>query len=131
MEQLFETATREKYRFDSVRGPLSVEEVWDLPLTSKNNVDLDTIAKGLNKQLKESEEESFVTPSSGKNKTVQGKLEVVKFIIKTKIEENEAKRTAADKLARKKVLMEALEQKQNQEILQMSPEQIKAELEKL
>lgn len=131
MEQLFETATREKYTFPSSKGELTVTELWDLPLTSKNNVDLDTVAKAINKQLKESDEESFVTATTGKSKTLQMKLEVVKYIIKVKMDENEAKRTAADKLARKKVLMEALEQKQQQEILRMTPDQIKAELEKL
>lgn len=131
MEQLFETATREKYTFPSSKGELTVTELWDLPLTSKNNMDLDTVAKAINKQLKESDEESFVTATTGKSKTLQMKLEVVKYIIKVKMDENEAKRTAADKLARKKVLMEALEQKQQQEILQMTPDQIKAELEKL
>jgi hypothetical protein len=131
MEQLFEKATREKFTFPSSRGDLTVEELWDLPLTSKNNVDLDTVAKAINKQLKDSDEESFVTAASGKSKTLEAKLEVVKYIIKVKMDENEAKKTSADKLARKRILMEALEQKQQQEILGMSADQIKAEIEKL
>ena len=57
---LFEIATRAKFRFDSLKGALTVEQLWELPLQSRTGVDLDTVAKGINASLKEVAEESFV-----------------------------------------------------------------------
>ena len=60
MDNLFLQATREKFRFESPKGDLSVEQLWDLPLTSRTGFDLDTVAKTVNADLKASNEESFV-----------------------------------------------------------------------
>ncbi|MFW9602789.1 MAG: hypothetical protein ACMV1B_10780, partial [Prevotella sp.] len=57
---LFEIATREKFRFASIKGELSVEQLWDVSLTSKTGFDLDTIARTVNQESKETDTESFV-----------------------------------------------------------------------
>ena len=54
MEQMFEKASRAKIRFETSKGSLTVEDLWDLPLTSNTGkADLDDIARGLHSQLKE------------------------------------------------------------------------------
>ena len=40
---IFKQATKLKLRFSSVRGDLTVEDLWDLPLTSKSNLSLDGV----------------------------------------------------------------------------------------
>ena len=85
MEKLFENATREKVRFETSRGVISVEDVWDLPLQSKNGFDLDSIAKDVNRQLKASGEESFVKPTTAGDSVLELKLEIIKHIIKVKL----------------------------------------------
>ena len=50
---MFEKASRMKLRFNTQRGVLSVEDLWDLPL-----IQLDNIAIALNKKLQESKTES-------------------------------------------------------------------------
>ncbi len=131
MENMFEIASREKIRFESSKGALTIENLWDLPLQSKNGEDLDSVAKKVNKDLKETEEESFVNPSTTKSRTAQLKLDIVKYIIKTRLDENKAKLEAQDKLARRKILLEALQNKQQQNIMNMTEDQIKLELEKV
>lgn len=128
---MFEVASREKIRFESSKGMLTVENLWDLPLQSKNGDDLDSVAKQVNKDLKETEEESFVNPSTKKNVDAQLKLDIVKHIIKVRLDENKAKLEAQEKSARRKLLLEALQNKQQQNIMNMSEEQIKQELEKV
>ena len=61
---LFEIATRKKLRFPSLKGELSAEQLWDLPLSSRVGLDLDNIAKAVNKDLKAEEEDSFVKTST-------------------------------------------------------------------
>ena len=54
---MFEKASRMKLRFNTQRGVLSVEDLWDLPL-----IQLDNIAIALNKKLQESKTEASSKP---------------------------------------------------------------------
>jgi len=55
--EMFAFATKKKIRFETSKGLLSVEDLWDLPLTSDNGrPNLDDIAKGIYKAMKEGEE---------------------------------------------------------------------------
>jgi hypothetical protein len=58
---IFEYATRNRLRFASVRGELTVEQLWnDVPLRSRDDFNLNVVAKSANKALKDISEESFV-----------------------------------------------------------------------
>ena len=59
-ERMFERASKLKLRFNTEKGMVTTEDLWDLPLLQRNAVDLDSLAKNLNKAVKESGEESFV-----------------------------------------------------------------------
>lgn len=129
---LFEIATREKFRFASIKGELSVEQLWDVPLTSKTGFDLDTIARTVNQELKETDTESFVqTTVSSKRELLQQKLDVVKHIIAYKIDKFTAQQRAAEKAAEKQKLLQILESKQNAQLQEMSIEEIQARLQAL
>ena len=85
---IFEQATRRAIRFESAKGDLSVEQLWDLPLQSRNQFDLDTVAKTVNRQLNAVTEESFVSVRENPAKeTLSLKLEIVKHIISVKLQE--------------------------------------------
>ena len=129
---IFEQASKKKIRFSSNRGDLTAEQLWDMPLQSKSGFDLDTIAKEVNRGIKESSEESFVTTkASSATTTLELQLEILKHVIAVKIEAaaSAAKRTENE--ARRAKLIEALENKQNSELNNMSTEDILKELEKL
>lgn len=132
MDNLFLQATREKFRFESNKGDLSVEQLWDLPLTSRTGFDLDTVAKAVNADLKASNEESFVNVNNNPAVSrLQAKLEVVKAIIEVKLAQAEATKKRAEKAAERQRLMEVLHSKKDQELQGLSVEEIERRLSQL
>ena len=132
MDNLFLQATREKFRFESTKGDLSVEQLWDLPLTSRTGFDLDTVAKAVNADLKASNEESFVNVNNNPAVSrLQAKLEVVKAIIEVKLAQAEATKKRAEKAAERQRLMEVLHSKKDQELQGLSVEEIERRLSQL
>lgn len=81
---IFEQASRRKYRFSTAQGLLSADDLWDLPLTSTRHVNLNSIAIDLHKQIKDSAEVSFVETKSVTDTDLETKFEIVKYIIEDK-----------------------------------------------
>lgn len=132
---IFQYATRNKLRFPSDRGELTVEQLWDVPLRSNDTFNLDAIAKASYKSLKEVTEESFVeTKQKPIQKLLEIRLEVVKHIIGVKLEEERlAKKRAENKKTREKML-EILAEKQDGKLSKLSEQELRrriAELEEL
>ena len=127
---IFERATRIKLRFASVKGSLSVEELWELPLASKvGQPNLDTLAIDVHRQLKAMAEESFVADSRNSNKApLELQLDVLKHIIAVKIQERDDKQSAAQRAEQRQRLTAALERKQDQALEGMSVEDIQKQL---
>ena len=57
---MYDQALRRKIRFQSPKGMLSLEQLWDVPLRGHGEFNLDTIAKEANRTLRMMSEESFV-----------------------------------------------------------------------
>jgi hypothetical protein len=124
---MFEEASRLKLRFPSPAGNLSVEDLWDLPLTSKvGHANLDDIAKKFSKVVADNEE-SFVEKPAPKNATNILAFEIVKHIIKVKLEEREIAKAAVDKKQKRDKIMDILARKQDASLEAMD----EAELKKL
>jgi hypothetical protein len=122
---LFMLASRSKFRFNTVSGVIAVEDLWDLPLSDSRKANLDDIAKGLNKQLKEAnEEQSFVKPAAAKTNEVQAKFDLVLTVIKTKMEERDAAKALADKLANKQKIMALIDKKKDEAMAGKSLEEL-------
>ena len=129
---IFEQATRRAIRFESAKGDLSVEQLWDLPLQSRNQFDLDTVAKTVNRQLNAITEESFVSVRENPAKeTLSLKLEIVKHIISVKLQEAEEARNRANKASEKEKLLRLLDEKQNEALRALTPEEIQERLKAL
>lgn len=122
---IFELASRRKFRFKAQQGLVSTEDLWSLQLTV-----LDELAKGLRKELRETEE-SFIEKSTAKNVDLEIKFEIVKHIISTRLAEQNQRVAERDKAARKQQIMEIIEQKQNSELLSLSKEELQAMLDKM
>lgn len=127
MSNIFETASRKAYRFPSVRGQLTTEQLWDLPLTSATNPSLDAVAKSVNAELKNVTTESFVSVETNPAKgALETKLEIVKRIIAVRLAENEASRNAVAKKAEKEKLLDVLSRKQDASLESLSEDEIRA-----
>lgn len=121
---MFEQASRLKLRFKASNGLISTEDLWDLPLSQ-----LDVIAKGLRKELREADD-SFIEESKTDVK-LELRFEIVKYVITTKIAERDARAAQRDKAARRQQLLEALEGKKAESLKNMSVEDIEKELKAL
>lgn len=129
---MFEKISRAKLRFDTSKGLATVEDLWDLPLTSnRGQVNLDDIARGLHKQLKNGDDVSFVNTAQKSNPIVQLKFDVVKHIIEVLLAENEAAATRRTKAEKRNMLLEALANQEAKVLANKTPEEIRAELEAL
>lgn len=125
MQNIFEYATRNKLRFASIRGELSVEQLWDIPLRSRDDFNLNTIAKTANKALKEISEESFVeTTKTAAHTRCEAAMEAVKYIIDVKLAEEEAAKTRAEKKQEKEKLLGILAEKQAGKLSELSEKEL-------
>lgn len=123
---MFELASRQKFRFSTPNGLISVEDLWDIPLTSSTNkANLDDIARELYSQLDKSTEISFVSEKK-KDETVQLKFDLVKHVIEVRLAENAAAALAKSNRERKQEIMALIANKENQELAGSSVEDLKA-----
>ncbi len=129
---VFEQASRVKLRFASPQGLLCVDDLWDLPLTSKTNrANLDDIARSYSRELKTQGEESFVTKPARKDKVLMLGFEIIKRIIEVRLDENKATKDAAEKAAKKQKLLGLLVKKQDEKLGDMSEEELLKQIEEL
>lgn len=134
MEQnIFELASRLKLRFSSTRGEMTAEQLWDIPLTASNGFSLDCIAKDINRGLKESAEESFVSTArkSAESSRNEIALAVVKRVIEYKIAKQQEAQDKTARAAEREQLLSILAEKQTEGIKQLSIDEIQARLAKL
>jgi len=123
---IFEQATRLKLRFNTTKGMLTVEDLWELPLTSANSAaNLDDIARGFYSQLKEENTISFVTKPAAADKTAELAFDIVKHIIAVRLEENAAAATARENKERKQRLLGIIEHKENEVLTSKSLDELR------
>lgn len=131
-DDLFCYATRNKLRFASTRGELSVETLWDVPLRSSDGFNLDAIAKTANRNLKDATEESFVTATRTPAVTrLEMTLEVVKSVIATKLADEVAAKQRAENKIKKEKLLAILAEKQDGKLSELSEKELKKQIAEL
>lgn len=125
VENIFEYATRNKVRF-SFRGLISAEDLWDLSLTN-----LDSIYKELNKQSKQSEEESLLNIKTQEDELLNVQIEIVKHIVSVKLAEKEAREKASAKKVQKQKIMSIIAAKQDEALQNSSIDELQKMLDEL
>ena len=124
-EKMFEVAVRTKMRFP-FRGMVSVEDLWDLPVK-----DLDSVFKSLNSELKKVKEESLLETKTQQDMEIDTKIEIVKYIVSTKLEEAELRLKDKERREQKQKILEILSSKEESDLKNKSTEELKAMLSSL
>ena len=122
---IFEMATRNKFRF-SYKGLISVEDLWDL-----GQVQLDSIYKNLNKEIKQIQEESLLSAKNSEDAELQAKIDIVKHIFTVKQKEAIQRSIDAENADKKRRIMEILAQKQDDSLMGKSEDELRKMLKEL
>ena len=104
---IFEKATREKIRFEH-KGLLSVEDLWDLSVQ-----ELDSIFKKLSAKLRICKEDSLLAETKIENNDTELKINIIRYIVTTKLEEKAAKKLELEKINQRKRILEVISEKQD------------------
>lgn len=128
---MFEKASRMKLRFDTAVGAITVEDLWDLPLTSNRTTSLDDVARSLHQQIKDETEVSFVTTASTASAKLQLGFDIVKHIIDVRLAEREAETLRAQNREKKQKLLSLIAEKEDEGLKQSSVEELRAMAEAL
>lgn len=122
---IFEIATRERIRFTSSKGLLTVEQVWELPLTATGDrPSLDSLAVELHKLTKDSERISFVEDTVAVDNKSLVAFEIVKHIIAVRKAENAAARVDSERRAKKQLILQAMAERQTTDLKALSMEDL-------
>ena len=119
----FKLASQQKLRFQSNKGLLSVEQLWDLSLE-----DLDTLAISLETEHKESGKKSFLVKTSAKNKITKLRFDVVLDVLNTKVEEIQAAQEATEIKEHNKKIIALIAEKKDEVLKGKSINQLEAML---
>lgn len=123
---IFERASKKKLRFQTVQGNLSTEQLWDLNLEQLN-----VVAIALNKEVKASTEESFISTAAQANPDLTLRFDIVKSIIDTKLKAAEASKVRAEKKVKRDRLLQLAANKQIEAEGDLTMDEIQAQLDEL
>ena len=123
---MYKKALKSKLRFNTIKGKLTTEDLFDLNLTDLNN-----IAIALDKKLSETPRKSFISDIAPDTQEDELRFNIVKDVITTKLAERDANQNAKAKAAEKAQLLEILHRKKNQALENLSVEELEAKIASL
>ncbi len=120
----FKLASQQKLRFQTNKGLLSTEQLWDLSLE-----DLDALAVSLETEHKESGKKSFLVKTSAKDKTAKLRFDVVMDVLNTKVEAEQAALAERERKANNEKIIGIIADKQDESLKGKSIKQLEAMLQ--
>jgi len=126
----YRKALQEGYRYETVKGYVTTEDLYDIPLRNNKGFNLGTIAKTISETIKQGDVENFVPDVADDKETTlaKDKLEIVKDVITIKLVEEAKRKNAKEIKAQKDKLLSALAEKRDEAIKNKSEAEILAEL---
>ena len=126
MTNIFEQASRKALRFQTVKGELTVEQLWQLNL-DKGEVNLYQLATELVADVnnKPQKELSFFKKKTNKNELAELKFAIIEHIVTTKVSEIEENESAAVRKSEIDEIDKLIAQKEAESKASMSLEDLK------
>ncbi len=126
MTNIFEQASRKALRFQTVKGELTVEQLWQLNL-DKGEVNLYQLATELVADVnnKPQKELSFFKKKTNKNELAELKFAIIEHIVITKVSEIEENESAAVRKSEIEEIDRLISQKEAESKSSMSLEELK------
>ena len=120
--KMFEVAVRNKFRYP-YKGVIATEDLWDLSVQQ-----LDGIFKTLKSQEKKAQEESLLDTRTPEDEILTAKIEIIKYIVNTKLEEAQQADRAKEAHDQKQKILGILAEKQDEDLRNKTPEELIAML---
>ena len=132
---MYKKASRLKLRFESSRGPLTAEMLWDLKITELKTM-VKAQAEKLQKLERPGDDLSFLEEIITSNETKEIEIEKLRFDILQDVfitRKDEAKDAAADVKKKEELshLREILRDKKEEELKKLSAEELEERIKKL
>lgn len=121
--EYFKSASQQKLRFQTNKGLLSTEQLWDLSVE-----ELDSLAVSLEIEHKQSGKKSFLVKTSTKDKTSKLRFDVVLDVLNTKVSEIEAAAEAFEIKEHNRKIIQLISEKQDETLKGKSIKQLEAML---
>ena len=121
--EIYKKASLLKLRFPTAKGFISVEDLWDLSLTS-----LDSMYKTLNKMLKTVGEESLLSVKSSTDEELSLRVEIIKDVVTTKQEEAKKRVSALLKKQQREKIQNIIAEKKDASLSSKSLAELEAML---
>lgn len=114
MSNIYKQALRQNIRFE-FKGLRSTEELWDLSVEQ-----LDSLFQVLNAQRKTKSEESLLSTQNAETTELDLKLEIIRDVVATLLQEKAEREEAANKTVRKQRILETIARKKDDELGNLS-----------
>ena len=122
---MFEKAVRMKLRWP-FRGQCSAEDLWDLTA-----LQLDAIYKALSRDVKMQNEESLLDERSEADEVLNLQIGIVRRVFEVKKAEQDARKNAALRKARKEKLLDVMARKQDAQLEDMPLEDLQKMIDEI
>lgn len=127
--ELFEKASRDRLRFNTSKGMLSIEDIWSLPLTSESGkVNLYDIGNDLHKNLKDVTDAPFFSTEKKADSGVQMAFDVIRRVIEVRKAEAAALAEDRKRSEKKQQILALLADKEIESLKGKSAEELRAAL---
>lgn len=105
MTDIHEQGLRKKLRFESGKGYITMEDLWDIPLASESRVSVNSLYVKYSEELKSVETVGLVSKPAKGSDLIRLKLEVLKNVYEVRTAEAAAaKRAAHDRIEKQELL---------------------------
>lgn len=120
---MYKLASQMKLRFQSTKGELTTEQLWDLSLE-----DLDKLIVALDSEINQSEKKSYLTKTTRKGEIAKLKFDIALDVLNTRLEESKKLLLAREEKERKDKILSIIARKKEGQLEEMSVEELEAML---